>query len=193
MQRILLACLGAAAIVAGATTARAQASATATAAYDPIGQIIGAVKEGELENATSWGLKATIYHLGNGMSTHDSLGCKVVPLRTAAIDRAIVSRGSILFIKETVGMRLPDGSLHDGYWYASDTGRLIQGERIDLFSGANEASMAPLYPVNLKTLTVVKVGEFDGCPPEDGGVGARMATAAARTSADVYPTLVSFR
>ncbi len=167
-MRRILACLATVAVAGLAATAQAQA-------YDPIGDIIGAVNEGALENATSWGLKATIYHLGNGMSTRDSLGCPVVALRTAAIDRAIVSRGAILFIKETVGMPLPGGGRHDGYWYASDTGRLIQGERIDLFSGADEASMTPLYPVNLKTLTVVKVGDFTGCPPLDGGVGLRMS------------------
>jgi hypothetical protein len=66
-------------------------------------------------------------------------------------------------------MPLPGGGVHDGYWYASDTGTGIVGQRIDLFSGPNEASMGPLWPYNLKVLTVEKVGEFTGCPPVDGG------------------------
>jgi hypothetical protein len=38
--------------------------------------------------------------------------------------------------------------------------------------------MRPLEPLNLKVLTVSKVGEFFGCPPVDGGGGARLASAA---------------
>jgi 3D (Asp-Asp-Asp) domain-containing protein len=173
-MRRILACLATLSLAVAATATSAQG-------YDPLGDLIAAVNQSALENATAWGLKATIYHLGNGMSTRDSMGCPVSPLRTAAIDRAIVSRGAILFIKETVGMPLPGGGVHDGYWYASDTGRLIQGQRIDLFSGANEGSMQPLWPLNLKTLTVSKVGEFTGCPPIDGGRG-HTVVAQAQTS-----------
>src|SRR5271154_2339633 len=114
--------------------------------YDPLGDLIAAVDQSAAENATDWSLKATIYHGGNGMSTRDSMGCPVSPLRTVAIDRALISRGAILFIKETVGMLLPGGGRHDGYWYASDTGSAIKGDRIDLFAGSNERAMQPLEP-----------------------------------------------
>jgi 3D (Asp-Asp-Asp) domain-containing protein len=171
-MRRILACLATLAITAATSAAYAQV-------YDPIGDIIAGVDESALENATAWGLKATIYHGGGGMSTRDSLGCKVSPLRTVAIDRALITRGAILFIKETVGMILPGGGVHDGYWYASDTGRLIKGQRIDLFSGPAADSMKPLMPLNLHTLTVTKVGEFKGCPPIDGG--AAPTTVAALT------------
>ena len=124
-----------------------------------------------VENATAWGLKATLYHGGGGMSSRDSLGCKVSPMRTVAIDRALITRGAILFIKETVGMLLPGGGVHDGYWYASDTGGAIKGQRIDLFTGPGAASMRALASLNLRTLTVTKVGDFSGCPPTDGGAG----------------------
>jgi hypothetical protein len=96
-------------------------------------------------------------------------------MRTVAVDPAIVSRRTIIFIKETVGLVLPDGSIHDGYWYASDIGPAIRGARIDLFTGRGAASMKPLQILNLKTLTVSKVGEFSGCPPMDGGSGANVA------------------
>ena len=35
-------------------------------------------------------------------------------------------------------MLLPGGGMHDGYWYASDTGGAIKGARIDLFTGPGE-------------------------------------------------------
>jgi len=94
-----------------------------------------------------------------------------------AVDPAIVSRRSIIFIKETVGMPLPGGGVHDGYWYASDIGGGIKGNRIDLFTGAGTASMRSASSLNLRTLTVSKVGEFSGCPPTDGGAGMRVADA----------------
>ena len=112
----------------------------------------------------TFGLKATLYHGGGHMSQRDSLGCKVVPMRTAAVDGVNVPRHSLLFIKETVGLPMPDGSKHDGYWYASDTGGAIHSGRIDLFTGQGAHSMAPLMPLNLATVTVALAGKFDGCP-----------------------------
>jgi 3D (Asp-Asp-Asp) domain-containing protein len=174
-MRRILACLATLTIIAASSAARAQG-------YDPIGDIIAGVNESALENATAWGLKATLYHGGNGMSARDSLGCKVSPMRTVAIDRALVTRGAILFIKETVGLLLPGGGVHDGYWYASDTGGAIKGQRIDLFTGERAESMRPLEPLNLHTLTVTKVGEFKGCPPIDGGAHATTVAANAQIS-----------
>ena len=46
----------------------------------------------------------------------------------------------MVFIKETVGLKMPDGQSHDGYWYASDTGGAIKGQRIDLYTGAGAGS-----------------------------------------------------
>jgi len=89
----------------------------------------------------------------------------VVPMRTAAVDGVKVPRRSLLFIKETVGLKMPDGRVHDGYWYATDIGGAIHEGRIDLFTGDGARSMQPLMALNLTTLTVAKVGEFAGCPP----------------------------
>ena len=75
-------------------------------------------------------------------------------------------RRTILFIKETVGLAMPDGSAHDGYWYASDTGGAIKGQRIDLFTGSGAGSMKPMRPLNMSQLTVSKAGQFKGCPPK---------------------------
>ena len=131
---------------------------------DPIGDLLSNVAAKVKAMGATFGLKATLYHGGGGMSSRDSLGCRVVPMRTAAVDGVKVPRHSLLFIKETVGMTLPDGSKHDGYWYASDTGGAIHEGRIDLFTGQNAGSMRPLMPLNLATLTVAIAGKFDGCP-----------------------------
>jgi 3D (Asp-Asp-Asp) domain-containing protein len=133
---------------------------------DPIGDLIKSVVTGSIPGAPGWNVKATLYHAGaKGVGALDSLGCKVVAMRTAAVDKTLIPRRSVLFIKETVGLKMPDGRLHDGYWYASDVGVAIKGQRIDLYTGNGANSMKPIMPLNLAKLTAVKVGTFKGCPP----------------------------
>jgi 3D (Asp-Asp-Asp) domain-containing protein len=133
---------------------------------DPLGDMIMSVVTGTLPVGAGWSVKATLYHAGaKGVGALDSLGCKVVAMRTAAVDPRLIRKHSVLFIKETVGMRMPNGSTHDGYWYASDTGGAIKGQRIDLYTGDGARSMGPARALNLASLTAVKVGEFKGCPP----------------------------
>jgi 3D (Asp-Asp-Asp) domain-containing protein len=156
--RPLLASLAALAISLPFGAARAESQ-------DPIGDLIGQVAAKMAPFFETFGLKATLYHLGlRGIHDHDSLGCKVVPMRTAAVDGVKVKRHSVLFIKETVGLPMPDGRPHDGYWFATDVGGGIHQGRIDLFTGEGRSSMLPMLHLNLATLTVAKVGEFTGCP-----------------------------
>lgn len=134
---------------------------------DPIGDLLMNALTGAVPGSVDYRLKATLYHAGaKGVGGLDSLGCKVVAMRTAAIDKTLIPRRTILFIKETVGLSMPDGSAHDGYWYASDVGGAIKGQRIDLFTGSGSSSMKPLRPLNLSQLTVTKAGQFKGCPPK---------------------------
>jgi 3D (Asp-Asp-Asp) domain-containing protein len=134
---------------------------------DPVGDMIMSVVTGTMPGAPGWNVKATLYHAGaKGVGALDSLGCKVVAMRTVAVDKALIPKRSVLFIKETVGMKMPDGSVHDGYWYASDTGGAVKGKHIDLFTGFGASSMNALRALNLATLTAVKVGTFEGCPPK---------------------------
>ena len=141
-------------------------TAAKAATPDPIGDMIMSVVTGSMPGAPGWNVKATLYHAGaRGVGNLDSLGCKVVAMRTAAVDKNLIPKGSVLFIKETVGLKMPDGTRHDGYWYASDTGGAIKGKRIDLFTGFSASSMNPLRALNLASLTAVKVGDFKGCPP----------------------------
>jgi 3D (Asp-Asp-Asp) domain-containing protein len=159
-MRRRLAALAAFSVLLAATNASA-------ASEDPVGDLITSVITGSVPGAPGWSVKATLYHAGaKGVGALDSLGCKVVAMRTAAVDPRVIAKRSILFIKETVGMKMPDGSIHDGYWYASDTGGAIKGKRIDLFTGAGARSMGPARSLNLAKLTAVKVGEFRGCPPD---------------------------
>ena len=136
------------------------------AGSDPVGDMIMSVITGALPAGPGWNLKATLYHAGaKGVGALDSLGCKVVAMRTVAVDRRLIAPRSVLFIKETVGLKMPDGSAHDGFWYASDVGGAIKGQRIDLFTGAGPSSMKSVRSLNLASLTAVKVGDFEGCPP----------------------------
>ncbi|MES2724981.1 MAG: 3D domain-containing protein [Pseudomonadota bacterium] len=134
---------------------------------DPIGDLLMNALTGAVPGSADYRLKATLYHAGaKGVGALDSLGCRVVAMRTAAIDKSLIPRRTILFIKETVGLSMPDGSAHDGYWYASDVGGAIKGQRIDLYTGSGSGSMKPLRPLNLAQLTVTKAGQFKGCPPK---------------------------
>ncbi len=146
------------------TAAFIAAGAVQAAPADPIGDLINDVAAKVEPFLAKFDLVATLYHGGHGMRDRDSLGCKVVPMRTAAVDGVTVPRHSLLFIKETVGLKMPDGRAHDGFWYASDLGGAIHEGRIDLFTGHTAGSMQPLLPFNLSKLTVTKVGEFSGCP-----------------------------
>jgi 3D (Asp-Asp-Asp) domain-containing protein len=142
------------------------ASNAQAASSDPLGDLITSLVTGALPSGPGWNLKATLYHAGaKGVGALDSLGCKVVAMRTVAIDKNLIPKRSVLFIKETVGLKMPDGSAHDGYWYASDVGGAIKGQRIDLYTGAGARSMSQARALNLASLTAIKVGEFQGCPP----------------------------
>ncbi|HEX7886838.1 MAG TPA: 3D domain-containing protein [Phenylobacterium sp.] len=137
------------------------------ATSDPLGDLVTSIVSGALPGSAVFNVKATLYHAGaKGVGSLDSLGCRVVPMRTLAVDKTIIPRRTVVFIKETVGVKMPDGATHDGYWYASDIGGAIKGQRIDLYTGQNAASMKSMQKLNLGTLTAVKVGNFTGCPPK---------------------------
>ena len=142
------------------------ASNAHAAQNDPVGDLISSVISGALPGTGVFNVKATLYHAGaKGVGVLDSLGCKVVPMRTLAVDKNIIPRRTVVFIKETVGLKMPDGQAHDGYWYASDVGGAIKGKRVDLYTGHGAASMKPMQKLSLATLTAVQVGQFKGCPP----------------------------
>ena len=159
MQRLIAGC--------AALALAAFASHAVAAPFDPIGDLLQKIQDvGQSAiSAPVRLMRATLYHSGHGVGVRDSMGCRAVPMRTLAVDPHIVPKGTVVFIKETVGLAMPDGELHDGLWYASDVGGAIKGERIDLYTGAGQSSMRTLMPLNLKSLSVSTVRTFDGCPP----------------------------
>jgi 3D (Asp-Asp-Asp) domain-containing protein len=159
--------LTAAAVVLLAFAPAAALAQDLAPAKDPIGELIaGAVAT--LKRVTDLHLKATLYHAGaRGVGGRDSLGCAVVPMRTLAVDPRIIPKHAVVFIQETVGLILPDGRVHDGLWYASDTGGAIKGSKVDLYTGSDSGSMKQFYDKKVHTggLNAAVIGVFKGCPP----------------------------
>jgi len=137
-----------------------------------------------MDEDPDWTARVNLYHAGGGGATgNDSLGCRPIPMRTMAVDPRYIPRRTRLFIPETVGMRMPDGALHDGYWYASDTGGAIKGQKIDLYTGHGRGSMRPAMRFNQRRLTLVDAGRFDGCPPSWDARPSQTLMASAGTDA----------
>ena len=129
-------------------------------------RVLSAEQQALMAEGADWSARANLYHAGGGGATgNDSLGCRPIAMRTVATDPRYIPRRTRLFIRETVGLRMADGSIHDGYWYASDTGGAIKGQKIDLYTGQGRGSMSPAMPLNQRRLTIVNAGRFDGCPP----------------------------
>jgi 3D (Asp-Asp-Asp) domain-containing protein len=165
LMKRLASCLALLLVLATATPAAPQ---TISGEVDPFGPLIDKALTA-IDRVTNLQLRATFYHAGaKGIGGKDSLGCRVAPMRTLAVDPSVIPKHSIVFIKETVGMIMPDGSKHDGMWYASDTGGAIKGKKVDLFTGLSRASMEQFTRLALQTnpLNAVVIGRFDGCPPK---------------------------
>ena len=169
----------------------------AAVAADPVVESTGSVDEGSdsgvadlnseqqalMDADPRWTARINLYHAGGGGATgNDSLGCRPIPMRTIATDPRYIPRRTRVFIPETVGMRMSDGTLHDGYWYASDTGGAIKGQKIDLYTGHGRGSMRPAMRFNQRRLTLVDAGRFDGCPPSWDAQPSQTLMASAATS-----------
>ena len=48
-------------------------------------------------------------------------GYKLMPYRTVSVDPTRIALGTVLFIPELIGVRLPNGEFHDGFCFAHDT------------------------------------------------------------------------
>jgi len=66
------------------------------------------------------------------------------PYRTLAVDPSVIPYGSVLYIPSARGTQitLSDGAsiIHDGYFFAADTGGAINGNHIDVFIGSADAN-----------------------------------------------------
>lgn len=62
-------------------------------------------------------------------------GRAITPLRTVAVDVALIPLGTPLYIPEYAGVARPEGGTHDGCFLAEDRGIAVTGRHIDVFTG----------------------------------------------------------
>ena len=62
-------------------------------------------------------------------------GIEKVPFRTLAADPRLVPAGTNVFIRQFVGLTMPDRTVHDGWFVVNDTGDAILGAHFDVFTG----------------------------------------------------------
>ncbi|HEY8280768.1 MAG TPA: 3D domain-containing protein, partial [Bdellovibrionota bacterium] len=62
------------------------------------------------------------------------------PFRSVAVDPTVVPIPSKVYIPAAKGAKLPDGTIHDGYFEAVDIGQAIQNQRIDIFTAMGDQS-----------------------------------------------------
>jgi len=59
------------------------------------------------------------------------------PFVSIAADQTIYPFGTRIYIPSAKGVKLPDGSLHDGWFRVDDVGGAIKGNHIDVFIGSS--------------------------------------------------------
>lgn len=85
----------------------------------------------------------------------------LVPFRSVAVDPEVVPIGTRVYIPKAVGIHLPDGTVHDGYFQAVDIGDAIKNKRIDMFTAYGDQSKVfeDAGLENMKAMDVFKVVE----------------------------------
>jgi 3D (Asp-Asp-Asp) domain-containing protein len=73
-------------------------------------------------------LDAEVHPYGRGAGQRP-----LIPFKSVAVDPRLIPIGEPLYIPEFDGMRLPDGSVHDGCVRADDTGGGIKKRKMDFF------------------------------------------------------------
>lgn len=92
----------------------------------------------------------------------------LVPYKTVAVDPEFIPYGTILYIPAAKGVEveLPSGeiAIHDGYFFAADTGGAIIGNHIDVFAGVYQRNPFPSFitsdPSGIFTAYVVENAEI---------------------------------
>ena len=86
---------------------------------------------------------------------------KLYPFKSLAVDPTVIPLGSKVYLPDAVGAVLPDGTVHDGFFTASDIGEAIKDQRIDVFTSYGDQS--PVFEkvgvVHMKPLEVFLVTE----------------------------------
>ena len=92
----------------------------------------GRLKDGRVVNVSA-GAKDR-YEVTSAPFGLGTKGYHLVPFKSIAVDPEVVPMGSRIYIKEFEGLKLPDGSTHDGWFVAHDIGGAIKGRHIDVFA-----------------------------------------------------------
>ena len=91
----------------------------------------GKLRDGRIINTDGKGTyKLTLAPYGIGVS-----GQSLRPFKSVAVDKELIRIGTQLYIPYTDGIKLPDGTVHQGFFYADDVGSAIRGNHIDIFVG----------------------------------------------------------
>jgi 3D (Asp-Asp-Asp) domain-containing protein len=96
-----------------------------------------------------------------------STGCRLVPYRTIAVDPRFVKPRTRIYIPQLKGTRLPDGTVHDGMFIASDRGH-FRGAHVDLFVGEGARGARPFIQKGYGSrshVTIYAAGKTTGCRP----------------------------
>lgn len=82
-------------------------------------------------------LKNSVCAFGTGSTKGQSSKVTCLdPYYSVAADLSIYSVGDVIYVPSVVGMAMPDGSIHDGYFIVRDSGSAIRGfGRFDFFTG----------------------------------------------------------
>jgi 3D (Asp-Asp-Asp) domain-containing protein len=68
-------------------------------------------------------------------------GFRLVPFRTIATDPHFLALGTVIYVPGARGYRMPDGQLHDGYFFAGDAGGVIKSNHVDFFCGDHPVAL----------------------------------------------------
>lgn len=77
--------------------------------------------------------------------------CPLVPYRTIAVDPKFVKLGTRVYIPELEGTELPDGTVHDGIFFAHDRSAFVRGAHIDIFAKEGSRSARPFIAKGYRT------------------------------------------
>jgi 3D (Asp-Asp-Asp) domain-containing protein len=101
----------------------------------------------------------TRFRLANGAFGDGVRNYKLIPFRTIAVDKKVIPYGTMLYIAKARGVKFTqaDGTtaIHDGYFFAGDTGSAIKQNHIDVFIGVSKTNP-------FKWITSSSSGTFPG-------------------------------
>jgi 3D (Asp-Asp-Asp) domain-containing protein len=102
-----------------------------------------------LEKPWITGVGKSRYRVARGTYGDGVMNYKLIPYRTVAVDKATIPYGSVLYIPKArgVAITLPSGAsaVHDGFFFAADTGGAIKGSHLDVFGGLLRTNPFPAF------------------------------------------------